>query len=201
MNARDILLWHYPSAPQDRNDVWSCVDGHSGVAGWPIFPSLQRRRSFFLPSDYCTQKRSVETAIPAMEEEEEEGRALGGGSGGSGTTTTTTTLTTATEIDRIGGGCTHSAGVRRPRSGSTGGCGGEGTTTNSIRLHRRKNSASWRISIMTRSWKPRRSSLIRLVITSIPMLSLLSLRFPLPSRNIVGQGKTTMMLPCLWRSA
>ena len=37
VNSRDICLWYSPSALQYRRAVWSHVDGHSGVAGWPIY--------------------------------------------------------------------------------------------------------------------------------------------------------------------
>ena len=73
-----------------------------------------------------------------MEEEEEEKSAFGGG-GGSGRTTATTKMVTATDRSVKGG--KNAAGVLRPRRGLTGGSGGEGTTTNVIRLPRRKKSS------------------------------------------------------------
>ena len=67
------------------------------------------------------QQRSLDSAITAMEDEEEEGREFGGGGG-----RTTATMATATATDRIGGGSTHVARVRRTRSVLTGGGGGGG---------------------------------------------------------------------------
>ena len=56
-------------------------------------------------------------------------------------TTTKTEMSMATATDRIVGGGTHAAGVRRTMSGSTEGGWGEGMTTNAVRLPRRTRSA------------------------------------------------------------
>ena len=83
-------------------------------------------------------RESLKDVVRAMKEEEEDGRDLGGGGR---TTTTTTTMAMATATDMSSGGGSHAVGVRRLRSGLTRGGGGDGTTTNAIRISRRKISA------------------------------------------------------------